>query len=294
MTRKVVITADDLGVDEASIHAVAALVPAGRVSAASIIPMAAWAGLAVDRLKEFTAPGRPEVFSLGVHATLTNETSRGWGPRTRGMSLVPPGGSAFHPDVTSFAEAATHAEVLAELRAQIAWFAQSGVRPTHLDSHAGAIYGIHGRHFLHSAVLACAEHGLALRLPRTVPGSLGALLRPAVRIAHRAAVALAEDLEVQIPEVLVTDWRPGAEISGYEDLRNSYLRMIGELPEGLSEIFLHPAAATGDRDRQPAERMKRQWELQLLQDDVFADALTAEGVAVVTWGPNRVTVDAEA
>lgn len=204
-----------------------------------------------------------------------------------------PGGSAFYADVTSFARAAMHDEVLAELRAQIAWFAQAGARPTHLDSHSGAIYGIRGRHFLHSAVLACAEHGLALRLPRKVPEALGAV-PPAVRVVHRAAVALADDLDVQLPETLVTDWRPGAEISGYADLRNSYLRMIGELPDGLSELMLHPASATEGPHRLPAERLKRQWELRLLQDDDFVDTLAAEGVAVVAWGARRVRVDAEA
>lgn len=294
MSRQLVVTADDLGVDPATIEALAELVPAGRVSAASVIPMAPWAGLAVDRLKGYTRQGGSGRLSLGLHANFTAEVGGGsWGPRTAGPSLVRPGTGTFHSDVAAFAAAADANEVFDEMLAQVAWFEATGVRPTHLDSHHGAIYGIDGPHFLHIAVQVCAAHGLALRLPRVVPDELGAL-RPNVRLVHRAAVALADDLEVQLPQTLVTDWRPQRAISGYLDLRDAYLRKIRDLPQGRSEMFLHPAAVTTGQAPERADQVKRQWELRLLQDDAFAQALTVEGVEVVTWRPDPVPVPAQA
>lgn len=294
MSRQLVVTADDLGVDEATVHAIADLVPSGRVSSASVIPMATWAGLAVDRLKGYTGLGGQRSLSLGLHATFTAEfDGNGWSPRTSAPSLVRPGTHRFHHDVAAFAAAADTTEVLDEMLAQVAWFTSAGVRPTHLDSHHGAIYGIDGPQFLHVAVQVCAAHDLALRLPRTVPEDLGAL-RPNVRLVHRAAIALADDLRVQLPETVVTDWRPQRQIADYSDLRDTYLRKIRDLPEGLSELILHPAAAGSGGDRRLADATKRRWELELLRDDAFAHTLAVEGIQVVTWRPHRARVQADA
>lgn len=280
MTRRLVITADDVGADRASIDAVVGLVGAGRVSAASVIPMAPWAADAVQVLATGCRTG---AISLGLHATFTADPNgAGWGPLSGGPSLVAPHTARFPADVMTFAELARPAEVQEELRAQVAWFGPHGVRPSHLDSHDGAIFGVDGSHFIDAAVAICAEHDLVLRLPRTVPAELG-LLPARVREMHRDSVALADDFGVRIPETVGTEWRPLSQLSGYEDLRAAYLALLRGLPEGLSEIFLHPAV-----DPRPAAAMtdgmvKRVWEHRLLQDDAFGDALAEEGIVVVPW-----------
>jgi predicted glycoside hydrolase/deacetylase ChbG (UPF0249 family) len=286
VTRRLVLTADDVGIDRGTVDAVVELVAAGRLSAASVIPMAAWAAEAVAVLAEHALPGRHRGLSLGLHATFTADP-RGhrWGPlsgATATPSLVSPGTEVFHPDVPAFAAVADEREVLGELRAQVDWFASARVRPTHLDSHHGALYGIDGPHFLRPAVRVCAERGLVLRLPRVVPDELG-VLRPGVREMHRACVALADDLGVTLPETIGTEWRPLAQISGYPDLRDAYIALLRGLPEGVSEIFLHPAAEQSSAGPPANGMLKRVWERRLLQDDAFADALAREGIVVVPW-----------
>lgn len=291
MSRRLVITADDLGVDRSTTDAVVELVSAGRLSAASIIPMATAAAEAVALLAANSHAGARRALSLGVHATFTgNAGGGGWGPLTGGTSLLRPGSAQFHADVAAFAATAQASEVLAELRAQVDWFAASGLRATHLDSHHGALYGIDGPHFMRPAVQVCAERGLALRLPRIVPDELG-VLRPGVREMHRVSVALADELGVTLPETIGTEWRPLSQLSGYADLREAYLSLLRGLPDGLSEIFLHPAAEPVSARPLTDGTLKRVWERRLLQDDAFGDALASEGILVVPWPEQAATVE---
>jgi hypothetical protein len=283
MSRQVVITVDDLGVDPRTISLVADLAAAGRVSAASVIPMAPSATRAVQLLAASAGSGAKRSLSIGLHATFTGDGAAGWAPLTGGRSLVSTAGGTFHDDVGDFAATADPREVLGELEAQVAWFDAEGIRPTHLDSHEGALYGIDGPGFLTSTVRVCAAHELALRLPRVVPDGLGALVGPAMRQAHRQSVELADDLGVVLPETIGTEWRPLSDLSGYTDLRDAYLTLLRSLPEGLSEIFLHPAMEPGTAGVRVASLQKRLWERRLLQDDAFGEVLAEEDIRVVPW-----------
>ncbi|HIY24582.1 MAG TPA: hypothetical protein H9837_09820, partial [Candidatus Brachybacterium merdigallinarum] len=51
---------------------------------------------------------------------------------------------------------------------------------------------------------------------------------------------------------------------------------LAELPEGTSELFLHPAP---DAKGIPAERV---WESRLLRDEAWHDALQREGITLVS------------
>ena len=301
MSRRLVITADDIGLDERTVGAVAELARAGRLSAVSVIPMAPGAFQALEILRASPVPsGRSPMggqglnagLSIGLHATFTADLARGaWGPLSPGASLVRPGGRQFHTNVVDFAAAAHPQDVLAELRAQIALLRDSGVRPSHLDSHHGAIYGLVGPDFVQVALEVCAENGLALRLPRTLPWAMGEVA-PSARLTHERGIAAADALGVRLPETIMTEWRPGAALSGYADLRDSYLAMLRQLPDGLSEIFLHQAPPPTPGTRCSSALAKRVWEYRLLHDDAFGEALATEGIEVVSWPGARLPINA--
>ena len=297
MSRRLVITADDVGLDLPAVRAVADLARAGRLTAVSIIPMAASATRALAQIGRVNGVasrdvpgGRPPV-SIGLHATFTSDLAPGnWGPRSARASLKQPETGQFHSRVVDFAAVARPEDVLAELRAQIAWFRDAGVNPTHLDSHHGAIYGLAGPSFLRVALQACAENGLALRMPRRIPAEVW--VSRTARLAHERAVAAADELGVALPETITTEWRPGDALAGYAELRHSYLTMLRRLPEGLSEIFLHPSPPPARGADIPPWLAKRVWEHRLLQDDEFSDTLSAEGIEVVSWPRLATTAEA--
>ncbi|HEY1106746.1 MAG TPA: hypothetical protein VGE78_11410, partial [Agromyces sp.] len=83
---------------------------------------------------------------------------------------------------------------------------------------------------------------------------------------------------VALPASIATNRRTAADLGGYDALREQYLRILGALPAGTSELFLHPApehAVAGPNG------IIRAWELRLLRDEAFRGALEAEGFELV-------------
>ncbi|WP_049560831.1 carbohydrate deacetylase [Nonomuraea sp. SBT364] len=276
MSRRVVITADDLGREPGTTDVIAALLAEGQVSATTLICVSPEAERAARRVHELGVLPR-------VHVTLTSE--RGlprWRPLNGAASLVDPDGT-LSDDPLALGARGEADEVIREADAQLAWMRDRGAAPVAADSHAGTLYGLHGRSWLAEALHWCARHSLAFRLPRDPGPYVGGPLPPPLAAAHQRAVALADELGVPIPQTIATNRRTAAELGGYERLRDDYLRRLAALPEGTSELFLHPSredAVTGP------DGIVRTWEARLLRDPVWHAALRSEGVEVVEgWWP---------
>ncbi|HEX4814155.1 MAG TPA: ChbG/HpnK family deacetylase [Nonomuraea sp.] len=271
MTRRVVITADDLGREPGTTDVIAALLADGHVSATTLICVSPAAEEAARRVLELGVVPR-------LHVTLTSE--RGlprWRPLNGAASLADPDGTLSDDPRTLGARGETP-DVIDEAEAQLHWMRDRGPTPEAADSHAGTLYGLHGRSWLAGALEWCARHRLAFRLPRDPGPYFGGPLPPPLAAAHERAVALADDLGVSIPRTIATNRRPARELGSYERLRDDYLRRLAALPEGTSELFLHPSredAVTGP------DGVVRTWETRLLRDPVWHRALDREGVEVV-------------
>lgn len=271
MTRRVVITADDLGREPGSTEVILALLAERHVSATTLICVAP----AAERAAK-------QVSALGVvprlHVTLTSE--RGlprWRPLDGTASLIDPDGTLTDDPFVLGARGET-AHVMREADAQLRWMHDHGLMPAAADSHSGTLYGLHGRSWLAEALEWCARHRLAFRLPRDARPYFGGPLPPPLAAAHEQAVALADELGVAIPQTIATNRRGAHELGAYEHLREDYLRRLAALPEGTSELFLHPSrpdAITGP------DGIVRIWETRLLRDPVWHAALQSEGVEIV-------------
>ncbi|MFI6742918.1 carbohydrate deacetylase [Nonomuraea sp. NPDC050451] len=271
MTRRVVITADDLGREPGTTEVIAALLAEGHVSATTLICVSPTAEQAANRVRELGVVPR-------LHVTLTSE--RGlprWRPLNGAESLVDPDGTlSDNPWVLGARGEAR--EVMREADAQLHWMREHGSTPEAADSHAGTLYGLHGRSWLAETLEWCARHGLAFRLPRDPEPYFGGPLPPQLAAAHERAVALADALGVSIPQTIATNRRGAHDLGAYERLRDDYLRRLAALPEGTSELFLHPSredAVTGP------DGIVRTWEARLLRDPVWHNAFESEGVEVV-------------
>ncbi|WP_219513181.1 carbohydrate deacetylase [Nonomuraea ceibae] len=276
MRRRVVITADDLGREPGTTDVIAGLLAEGHVSATTLICVSPEADRAVARVRELGVVPR-------VHVTLTSE--RGlprWRPLNGGASLADPDGT-LSDDPMVLGARGEAGDVIGEADAQLRWMRERGAAPVAADSHAGTLYGLHGRSWLAEALEWCARHGLAFRLPRDPEPYFGGPLPPPLAAAHERAVAYADALGVAIPRTIATNRRTAADLGGYERLRDDYLRRLAALPEGASELFLHPSsedAVTGP------DGVVRTWEARLLRDPVWLDALRSEDVEVVPgWWP---------
>src|SRR5699024_6292279 len=140
MERRLVITADDLGVDADTNATIIDLLREGLVSATTLIPVAAAAQDAVRRVLEAGLP------APRLHLTLSSAREMpGWRPLAPGVgSLTAPDGT-FPVDAGLAERRATLADLATELRAQLRWMHDAGLRPAGLDSHSGTLYGLRGR-----------------------------------------------------------------------------------------------------------------------------------------------------
>ncbi|GAA3472102.1 carbohydrate deacetylase [Nonomuraea roseola] len=271
MTRRVVITADDLGREPGTTEVIAALLAEGQVSATTLIPVSPLAEQAANHVRELGVVPR-------LHVTLTSEHGLPrWRPLDGAASLVDPDGTLSDDPFVLGARGEAR-EVIGEADAQLRWMRGRGFAPAAADSHAGTLYGLHGRSWLAQALEWCARHGLAFRLPRDAEPYVGGPLPPQLAAEHAKAVALADALGVSIPQTIATNRRTAHELGTYQQLRDDYLRRLAALPEGTSELFLHPSRE--DAVMGP-DGIVRVWEARLLRDPVWHDALEKEGVEVV-------------
>ncbi|WP_324652647.1 ChbG/HpnK family deacetylase [Georgenia sp. H159] len=277
MDRRLVITADDLGVDPDTNATIVELMRDGVVSATTLIPVAPAAADAVHRLRA-AGLGAPR-----LHVALSSGrewAEQGWHPIASNVpSLTEPDGT-LPVDAAVAEHRATVPDVTRELHAQLGWMRDRNVLPPALDSHSGTLYGIHGRSLAGTAVDFCAAHGLDFRLPRRLGTVLGLAVR-GLRAAHRGAVRRADELGVRIPELLLSSWLPGGLIPCYGLLRAEVIAQLACLPRGTSELIVHPAPRRSVARMRPGDGRKRVWELRLLRDPAFHRALRREGITIV-------------
>lgn len=271
MTRRVVITADDLAREPGTTDVIVALLAEGHVSATTLICVAPDAERAAKQVSE-----------IGVlphlHVTLTSEGGLPrWRPLSAAASLADPDGT-LTDDPMALGARGEAQDVMREAQAQLDWLRARDLTPQAADSHSGTLYGLHGRSWLAEALEWCARHGLAFRLPRDPAPYFGGPLPPPLAAAHESAVALADALGVAIPQTIATNRRGAHDLGAYEQLRKDYLRRLAALPEGTSELFLHPSRE--DAVAGP-DGIVRLWETRLLRDPVWHKALESEGIEVV-------------
>jgi hopanoid biosynthesis associated protein HpnK len=235
--KALVVTADDFGLHEAVNEAIERAALQGVLSATSLMVAEAAADDAVRRARAL-----PEL-AVGLHVVLAD-----------GHALLPPrripalvDGTGRFPDRMAregarfFALPRVRRQLEAEIRAQFAAFAATGLAFDHVNAH---------KHFhLHPTVLGMllaigAEYGSPpMRWPREPlwaarragAGLAGALLSPWLALMRRRLRAAG----VKCNETLF-----GISTTGAMD-EARLLEILAHLPEGLTEIYLHPATRDG-------------------------------------------------
>jgi len=274
MPNFLVVTADDFGLHECVNEAIEQASREGVLTAASLMVSAPAAEDAVRR-----ARGLPGL-AVGLHLTLAD----GWPqlPAAQIPRLLDERGR-FDDHMAAagwrfFALPQVRRQLAAEIRAQFAAFARTGLPLDHVNAH---------KHFhLHPTVLELVlqigrEYGLSgLRVPAEplwfaarcggARAALGALLlRPWTALMRRRArgARLAHNDQVF-----------GIAASG--DMQEARLiEILGRLPRGATEIYLHPATRSGAAIAPSMPGYHHQAELAALLSPRVRSALEASGVA---------------
>jgi hopanoid biosynthesis associated protein HpnK len=240
MPKFLIVTADDFGLHPAVNEAVEQAHRGGILTAASLMVSAPAALDAVRRAREL-----PNL-RVGLHLVLAD-----------GLATLEPGlipgladgaghmdGDMFTRGVRYFAVPSVRRQLEAEIRAQFAAFARTGLGLDHVNVH---------KHFhLHPSILALLlrigrEYGVtAVRVPdeplwfATASAGVGAgvssvLIQPWVSLVKR---------RLRRAGMFFNDHVFGIAASGAMN-EEALLKIIARLPEGVTEIYLHPAATNG-------------------------------------------------
>lgn len=236
MTRRLIVTADDFGAAEAVNEAVERAHVDGILTAASLMVTGAAAADAVERARRLPKLG------VGLHLVLVE--GRPALPPERVPDLVDGDGrfrtNMVRAGIDIFFRPGVRRQLAAEIEAQFAAFARTGLPLDHVDAH---------KHFhLHPTIAGLVlaigrKHGMrAVRAPIEPRAVIDAIEPGRTSLAGRIAAAYAGRMRSRLrragirsaDQVFGLAWS-GAMTSG------RLAAILDRLPPGLSEIYLHPA-----------------------------------------------------
>ncbi len=281
MAKYLIVNADDYGMCTAANEAVKELFLGGWLKSSTIMLPCPTALEAVEFAK-----AHPE-YAIGVHITLTSEWGKyRWKPLTDGKSLLDEEGFMWH-ESDQVEKNAKYGEIEAEVRAQIDYAHQLGMRPSHIDNHMGSLYGHYtGRLSLGKMALRiCGDYGYAYRIftkhdKRICPNGTPYAVYAAMTLLTNA---WGKKYGVIMPDYLLfPDWNDDMRVS-YEVYRDTILKIWTDLPDGVTETFIHPSIENDELKSITGRWQDRVWEYELMKDPYTHKYLKDHGIELISY-----------
>ena len=281
MAKYLIVNADDYGMCHAANEAVAELFEGGFLKSATIMMPCPTAKEAVE-----FSNAHPE-HAIGIHLTMTSEWGKyRWKHLTNGKTLVDEEGYMWH-ESDQVEKNASYADLEAEIRAQIDLAHSWGMKPSHTDNHMGSLYGHYtGRLGLAKMTLRiCGEYGYAYRLytahdKRICPNGTPYFLYAAITLLSKR---WGKKYNVVIPDYLLfPDWNDDMRKS-YETYRDTILKIWTDLPDGVTETFIHPSVECDELKGITSRWQDRVWEYQLMKDPYTHKYLKDHGIELISY-----------
>lgn len=246
----------------------------GHLTSAAVMMPCISAAAFVDWAKKHPAA------DIGVHLTLTSEwKDYRWGPLSdpaKIPGLVDPFGKFYHevPEVVMHAPAK---EVEVEIRAQIEKMIESGLQPTHIDTHMGTLYG--SAEYVRVFLKIAEEY--------RIPGNIIDVSKPEVAAFFRkAGYPITDEVissvgEYSLPKLDNFGSVPGGET--YALKRDNFFKLVKSLGAGLTEIIFHPATKSENLKTITGTWQQRVWEGELFSDPLVIKFFKDEGIIITNW-----------
>jgi predicted glycoside hydrolase/deacetylase ChbG (UPF0249 family) len=276
--RYVIINADDLGITRSTNQAIIDMFQKKLITSASIMMPCSAAKEAAESCKESSFE------EVGVHLTLTSTENFLLKPvfQDRQLKSLTTKEGFFPLDASELEKNADPEEVRIELTAQIKRAISYGLDPTHLDSHAGSILGLHqGRDFLEIVFDLCEEFALPFNLPLKIvdqpifSSSQKELFAKRIVSAKTRGIFLIDDLSG-----VSYHSQPAEE---YIDIKKEMVSKITHLKPGVTQFVTHPAFVTPELKTLTPHYLKREMEYCLYGDPDIKELLIKENIKLVSW-----------
>lgn len=291
MDRYLIINADDFGMCRGANLAVMDLFrdPASALTSSTIMAPCAWAPEACRFAAE-----NPQ-YAIGVHLTLTSEWSKyRWAPvnSKNTDSLRDEEGFMWH-ESDQVEKNVDLEEVRGEIKAQIERCKKLGlVTPSHLDNHMGSLYGIETGRFelLQMTLQTAAEYGLPFRFPAAFSDAQLSNTMLDINIDKETVHALLgqlvgfiKQLGVAVPDHLIPNEWNAPQTESYENFREYVYDLYANMPEGITETYMHPSLETDDLKGATGCWERRVWEYKFLKDPKTRQHIEAHGIKLINY-----------
>jgi len=271
--RVVIIHADDIGMCEATVSALADLVDFGLVSSAATMVPCGWFPLTAAFCRQ-----HPEV-DIGVHLTLTSEWDNcRWGPlstRDPATGLIDEEGY-FHRSSEAVQEQGDPAAVELEVEAQVARAQHAGIDVTHVDTHMGTVG--HPK-FASAYVQLALQHRVPLMMLRHdeagwrrmgFDGAMATMAAGLVRQLEAQGMPLLDHL-VQLP------------LNQPAERVELAKRELDSVPPGLTHYIIHPAHDTPELRAVASTSPSRVADYQAFSSRELRDYVRASDLQVIGY-----------
>lgn len=249
------------------------LIESGNVRSASAMPPCPW----FADVAQWSAD-HPDA-DVGVELTINSELPRyRWQPVASDdqvASLVDVDHFLWPSPIQTMVNASAD-DVERELHAQIERAKADGLHPTHLTTHLGTLF----------TRMDLTEVYLRLARQYWIPAVVVDLTPEQVdrfqREGYPIPIELIQTLN-DYPLPKVDDLRIVEPADSYEAKKQSFLKMIRELPPGITQIAFQPALESDALKRIAGNWQQRVWDAQLMQDDEVRAALAGDGIVITNW-----------
>ncbi len=281
MAKFLIVNADDYGMCDSANIAVEELFTGGYLKSSTIMMPCPTAEHAVEFSK-----AHPE-YAIGIHTTLTSEWGKyRWKPLTDGKSLIDEEGFMWH-ESDQVEKNASDEDIEREVRAQIDLAHSMGMKPSHVDNHMGSLYGLYtGRIKLAKlAFKICGDYGYSYRLFTKADKRMcfGGMNLFVLKLAATLSKHWSKKYKVVVPDYLLfPEWTDELRVS-YEVYREKILKLWTDIPDGVTETYVHPAIESDEIKSITAHWQERVWEYQLMKDPYTHQYLKEHGVELISY-----------
>lgn len=269
-----ILHADDIGMCEEANIAAKAYLEKNQIQSAAIMVPCPNSTEAINWAVQ--NPGK----DIGLHLTLTSEwkTYR-WGPVSDPKDvpgLLDKEGKLWR-SVPEVVNNATAEEVEKEIRAQIDKAISMGMKPSHIDTHMGTLYGT--AEYVKVFMKVAEEYNIPANAIDLSNETVAEHFRNAGYPINEEVIQTIS--KYKLPKLDFFSSVPKGET--YKEKKEKFFDLIKELPVGLTEIIFHPSVQTENLKTITNSWQQRVWEAELFSDSTVIKFLSDEDIVFTSW-----------
>lgn len=262
MKKYLIINADDFGVSHSVNKAIIELLNKGRISSATIMPN-------VNNYDEAAEWAKNNSNNIGLHLTFLNDDCKGkYKSLSNSKSITDEKGYLF-ADRMKFSKNLKLKEIKKEIDLQFLKLKESGINISHVDIHRYALYPTYNLLAYLYLCRKCNKEGkLPIRWSRNGSTNVGDGI-PSLCDSDNVAKffsAVSDLYELPIPDFVFKFPYRNTFIT-YEQKKEAFINMIRKLPEGISEVHIHPSV-----DSDEVRRMNPTWKERVAEYELMLDS----------------------